>query len=130
MPRASLRPPRELADRPILRGITFRGRLAVVESHLGPPHDLTGAAASWSLFGSEAAGATRVLGPLTLTAGGIAFEGDPALGVLIVTVSKTLTTGLLDNQVYWQEWVITDGIGDVAKYRGRVSSWLSQEDAA
>lgn len=107
--------PRPLIPKSFYRGETFRGRLVIVNTD-ETAKDLTGSAVRWGL---TAADGTLALDELSLGAG-IAFEsGNPALGVLIVTVPDEDTESLVA-ATYQQEWHITDGIGDVGVYRGTI----------
>ena len=107
--------PKPLAPKTFYRGETFRGRLAIVNTDL-TIKDLTGATVRWALM--DEAGALAL--PELSLGNGVSFEsGNPALGVLIVVVFDEDTEDLAA-ATYQQEFYITDNIGDVGVYRGKV----------
>ena len=106
--------PKPLTSQTFYRGATFRGRLPVTVPD-GTAKDLTGAAVRWGLLKSDD---TLAL-PESALGSGVSFEGSPTLGVLVITVLDSDTATLPEVELT-QEWVITDGVGDVQIYRGRV----------
>ena len=111
--------PKPLNPKTIYRGETFRGRLPIVEGPtlVSPPKDLTGCTVRWALLNADS---TLALPERSLLSGGISFEnGDPTLGVLIVTVFDEETETLLP-ATYEQEFYMTDNIDDVGIYQGKV----------
>ena len=107
--------PKPLPPKTFYRGETFRGRLAIVNTDL-TIKDLTDADVRWGLLSAP----TILALPEFSIGFGVEFEqGNPALGVLIVTVFDETTESLIAG-TYQQEWHITDNIGDVGVYRGQV----------
>jgi hypothetical protein len=111
---SALSPP--LLDHEVIyRGASFHPQLTLVYN--GAPKDLTSATIRWQLFDlSEAAQLTE-----KTVGSGVSFgNSDPATGVTIAANTSNETESLVPGD-YWQEWHITDSVGDTQVYRGRVT---------
>jgi hypothetical protein len=103
-------PPQEIA-----RGATLRWMLEVDDDDL-TPKDFTGAVIRWRLFD---AADQPVIAEKTI-GNGVSFEfGNPASGNVVVEASKTETAAFVPG-VHRQEWHMTDVLGDVKIWAGRV----------
>ncbi len=108
--------PIAIGSQSFYRGETVRWVLPIQLPN-GSAKDLTGAALRWGLV--KIGGALII--PEKALASGIVHEaGDPTLGRPIVSILEA-ESETIPASTYFQEWHITDALGDVQVYRGAVS---------